>query len=874
MEESQKLCNVLGFSTSEQSSIDSDLASSSYTKVPERLLSTLLRRHPRGRIFHFGLDGSVSSGESEEDKLRGTHVEDFASKADGQPGKGDSPGRRRVSSRPWSKQNEGKSVLKIIPEARSVLFVPLWDANKERWYAGALVWTRVPARPFTREGELSYLQAFSTTIMSEIMRSDALTADKAKADVLGSLSHELRSPLHGVLAAVDLLRGETLNAFQADLLHSLESCGRTLLDVVNHLLDFSKVNTYLKENRDVRHQNKNVRPGPNPNQLGPRKLSTTVQLDVLVEESVNSAFAGYAYQMLSIAQTGSHANPKHADVVAMQKLDIMDAMESFGHQGKSSIDHAIRLGKVTVFLQIDPKVQWTFCTQSGAIRRLLLNIFGNALKYTEQGFICVSMHQETVHTKKNQQPVTRLKLSVVDSGRGISPQFLQQKLFTPFAQEDHLAPGTGLGMSLVKQIVRTLSGSLTVESQVGIGTCVRISIPLQNATTTVEADDNFAEQKDALRGLRVSIAGLNKPIDLNSKRQSMTGFTPPVASEIMSTICSDWLEMQVVDLGNPDIRPDLILCGEDGLNNVAREGSLSEVLTPAVVICSDAVTAHNHSIAPERKNSDRIIEFISQPAGPRKLAKALEAALNRWIDFANSEHSGPELGDHEPQTPGGTNLLLRAAQRAPGIDAAEQNASQVTQPQNDTKRSLAEIKEAVDNMLGATPQFPESEASKPEVKVAAVGGADKSVEDAKDVTTVQEIPQAGESPSPSADRFLLVDDNKINLQILVSFMKKLKLPYLTASNGLEAYERYTEAPGTYRCILMDLSMPVMDGLEACRRIREFERDYRLVSTKVVALTGLASVETQREAFASGMDLFYTKPVKLKDLSSAILEQRL
>ena len=72
----------------------------------------------------------------------------------------------------------------------------------------------------------------------------------------------------------------------------------------------------------------------------------------------------------------------------------------------------------------------------------------------------------------------------------------------------------------------------------------------------------------------------------------------------------------------------------------------------------------------------------------------------------------------------------------------------------------------------------------------------------------------------------------------------------------------------------DLSMPIMDGLEACRRIREFERNYKLASTTVVALTGLASVETQRDAFASGMDMFYTKPVKLKDLSSAISEQKL
>lgn len=365
----------------------------------------------------------------------------------------------------------------------------------------------------------------------------------------------------------------------------------------------------------MRHNERNGRPTPTTKHIAsgvPRSLSTAVHLDVLVEESVNSAFAGHAFQMLSIAQTGSQTNSNDADVVAMRQLDAMDAMESFGHQGKNTSDHSSRLAKVQIFLQIDPRVQWAFCTQSGAIRRVLLNLFGNALKYTEQGFVSVSMHQEIVQSK-NKNPVTRLKLSVVDSGKGINTQFLQQKLFTPFAQEDRLAPGTGLGMSLVKQIIRTLSGSLTVESQVGVGTCVRVSIPLQNTPAKLESDDSFDAQKDALRGLRVSIAGLSRPVDLRSKHRAIPGFMPPVPLDMMNTICSDWLQMEVVDLGNADIRPDLILCGEEGLLEVTKDGSTSEKLTPTVVICSDAVTAHGFSIKTEQAMSDRIIEYISQP---------------------------------------------------------------------------------------------------------------------------------------------------------------------------------------------------------------------------------------------------------------------
>ncbi|KXJ85133.1 histidine kinase G7 [Microdochium bolleyi] len=65
---------------------------------------------------------------------------------------------------------------------------------------------------------------------------------------------------------------------------------------------------------------------------------------------------------------------------------------------------------------------------------------------------------------------------------------------------------------------------------------------------------------------------------------------------------------------------------------------------------------------------------------------------------------------------------------------------------------------------------------------------------------------------------------------------------------------------------MDISMPVMDGLEATRGIRELEFVEQLEPSKIIALTGLASAEVQKAAFASGVDVFLTKPVRFKDLS--------
>lgn len=67
-------------------------------------------------------------------------------------------------------------------------------------------------------------------------------------------------------------------------------------------------------------------------------------------------------------------------------------------------------------------------------------------------------------------------------------------------------------------------------------------------------------------------------------------------------------------------------------------------------------------------------------------------------------------------------------------------------------------------------------------------------------------------------------------------------------------------------------MPVMDGLESTRQIRAHEKQEQLKPALIIALTGLASAKTQQEAFASGIDLFLTKPVPLKELGRILEAQ--
>lgn len=121
----------------------------------------------------------------------------------------------------------------------------------------------------------------------------------------------------------------------------------------------------------------------------------------------------------------------------------------------------------------------------------------------------------------------------------------------------------------------------------------------------------------------------------------------------------------------------------------------------------------------------------------------------------------------------------------------------------------------------------------------------------------------------TTEMMLLVDDNNINLKVLSAFVGKLGRSYEVAVNGQQALETYTKRSGSFAGILMDISMPVMDGFEATRQIRQFEHQHELAATPIVALTGLASHAAQQEALESGVNLFLTKPVRFNTLSEAL-----
>jgi hypothetical protein len=235
--ESRKAVEILGFSTPTTASIHGDEypapgpGAQSFIPFHEKALHTLLRRYPRGKLWTLESDVAIlSSSEEELEESNETGDPDHHLRY---------IERRRM--RKARMRSDAKFLSRHFPGVRQLLFVPLWDSGRSRWLTGCCVWSTEPTRILTKQVELAFLTAFSNSIMGECSRLDTEIANQKKGDFIGSISHELRSPLHGILASAEFLGEERLSAFVKGLVDTIDSCGRTLLDTIVSQDFFSSV---------------------------------------------------------------------------------------------------------------------------------------------------------------------------------------------------------------------------------------------------------------------------------------------------------------------------------------------------------------------------------------------------------------------------------------------------------------------------------------------------------------------------------------------------------------------------------------------------------------------------------------------------------
>lgn len=692
--ENNDFCSMLGFAATTGSSINSKPMTPDMARMPKRLLAKLLRRHPNGKIYNFDALGELQTSDSSEDERQSAKGHSDTNEDNSHLNVNPKTTKPRSAEKASRRIREGARVYQAFPFVRSIAFFPIWDAKRQRWLAGGFVYTLTPTRSFTVEGELSLLRAFSNLIATEISSLETLNDDRAKSDVLGSLSHELRSPLHGVILSTELLNDTELDVYQGNATHTIEICCRTLLDTIDHLLDHAKINSFASHRQlggpgnGTASASPLIRRRPSPTQqFGKKHLYYSARLDGIVEEVMESVFAGFNFQYMSIHQlarkgsvsksasasvsasaasttgnttgnttsaTGDNAteNTTAADVAAHLELDSSQAMEqlhshitninsnspnsgnntnntnntsSINSGNNTNSNNGLQFGNVAVYLLADPTCNWLFSLPSGAIRRIVMNLFGNSLKFTSKGSICVSISQDKPYAKRKSTERI-VKLVVQDTGKGISPDYIKHRLFKPFAQEDELVVGTGLGLSLVRQIVTALHGQILVESQVGVGTKITVTLPLEQITlpqSTVidraEDDVLYEEQIRDLKGLRIRLNG--------QKTSSRTPKTEDTAKDeddrsdqtrlnVIETICRDTLHLQILgqqqEATEDELRPDMVLWLETALPPSSQQID-QYMQAPNIVVCQDALVAYRRFTDFEAAGRRGIFEFISQP---------------------------------------------------------------------------------------------------------------------------------------------------------------------------------------------------------------------------------------------------------------------
>lgn len=854
--EGLRASECLGFSSSRVSSIDDESRAGHDVIFPQPLFTSLLRRYPRGKIFTYNAHGSVSEDSDSLSQKSGSEHDESTPRP--------SSKRRR---RPTFKQH-ATDLIKIFSGARNILLFPIRDPERDRWFAGTLIWTNEPDRIFTFENELVYTSAFANSIMAEIRRADVEAAEKAKSTLVSSITHELRNPLHGILGTADILSDTAMNALQHGMVHTMESCGRTLLDTINNLLDFTFIDQYRKGDTSQTGKPRKRRGLPQTMPLGETTSYSHVELDVVLEEVTDSVFAGYCF----------YSHPRAPPPA------LTDSLSLSAGQPKKADPVGPRASQVTIIFDIDPDTEWDFYTHAGAWRRILMNVFGNALKYTSTGYIYMGLKSsprasESKSSSKHKGDFD-VTLTVKDTGKGIGAKYLQRDLFRPFKQEDPLASGSGLGLSIVRQAVGYLGGSIEIESTRGAGTKLSIRTPLVKSSDRAETSssaERFASVKKQTDGKSIGILGFGQ--DLRSQRDT-------ALYSSLERMCRDCFGLKVTKLSpleGKHVPYDFYLAVQTELDSEDVGGrnlfGLSSHLdmagpcsSPVVVICQSPEEAHSTFVASKNHAQSMFFEFVSQPCGPQKLARALGMCLKRQRDQASGRRSSDEA-THWVEIPESSQLPLDIGP----IDAPDERMKI-------SKRPTAETMGNAEDRRSSRPQ-----------------STDRAAEEHKEPSEPAPPPKpSGGAPNVQKPHVLLVDDNDLNLQLLSAYVRREGHQYTTAKNGAEAVETYKAHPGKYEIViigtstsvrylfesiltLLDLSMPVMDGFEASRHIRNLEKEHRaglsqadkeaLPHTIIAALTGLDSANAQKEALGSGINTFLIKPVKRPQVQT-ILQRRI
>ncbi|KAH7113779.1 hypothetical protein B0J11DRAFT_541303 [Dendryphion nanum] len=686
---------------------------------------------------------------------------------------------------------------RTFPFARQLILQPLSDPTSSKRLAMCFIWKGDPKPVYSDRVDLPSLKAFLHVVESEIARYDAIAAVKQQGAFVSSVSHELRTPLHGILGAVQLLGDTELEPLQGSLVETITACGTTLHETLSSVLSYAQINQFERRQHKFRQSR-----APDSEWA----LSSKHGFIAGPDRDYEGLYIGTNVAMLCEEIVG-----------------VLDAGQSFHRPNGGE--------NLLVVLNIEHHNNWSYSTEPGALRRIAANLIGNALKYTQTGSVIVTLKAEQLISDEsmadNDLTSDRtIDITVADTGKGISKDFLDNHLFAPFTQEDSTSSqGVGLGMSIVKSLVSLLSGQINIKSEVGVGSEFSVNIPMRHSHIDESEKDTPTAQLQT------------KSMEIRPRclRIVIFGF-PDIVRESLTLYLRDWYHCNLLEASN-DAEPDIVVFDEcnDSIRDRVEESAL--IYGQSAVLLS--IVLNPKQLAEPMKTIKGFgkWERIPRPLGPYNVARSLLACMAKLDDKADTE---------------GVEAESNPSQLGENDEASDNTIQSPAHGEYDTDPTKEfKIKEEISKILGKQPK----QSSLP---------------------TRTKRPANNMTDEPMSDlNVLLVDDNALNLRLLGSFLKKNRYNKTQqAENGAQAVEAVRNHDERFDIIFMDLSMPVMNGFEATRQIRSMESDRKVLGpgTKtavIVALTGLASTKDREDAFDAGVDMFLTKPVQFGELGRTL-----
>jgi len=577
--------------------------------------------------------------------------------------------------------------------------------------------------------------------------------------------------------------------------------------------------------------------------------------------------------------------------------------------------------QITFSVNIEDDVEPTIMTDEQRVLQILKNLLSNAFKFTKQGSVTVNVAKLNQSTQTNQTDIeadNAIIFSVIDTGIGIAKE-KQTEIFEAFQQADGSTSrkygGTGLGLTISRELAKLLHGELTLTSEEGRGSTFSLIIPTrltvnansrksdskENEVTATPAEDASTKEAEVpcanhepapfVEDDRDNITDESRVLliiedDINFIRVLMElahdkGYLCVVSESGKNglLLAEKFIPSAIIlDLGLPDIsglkvleqiKSDLktrhipvhIISGRKETPEVRQKGAIGFLEKPAKLQDIEVVFDKIETMIDNRIKNLLVIE--DDQSNQAAIKELIESKELKMTFVQNGKEGLNELTHHHYDTV----ILDLNLPDLSGVELLrELNQRNIELPpiiiytgREITEEEHAELSQYAASIVIKGAESPERLVDETSLFLHSVEST-LSAQQKKMIRTLHDTDKV-----LVGRKVLLVDDDMRNVFALSSVLEGHGLQVVIATNGQVALDKLHEDTDI-ELVIMDIMMPVMDGYEAMEKIRQ---DEPFKNIPIIALTAKAMPEDSEKCLHAGANDYMTKPVDMDQLVSML-----